>query len=190
MPLVLASTSPYRRELLTRLGIAFTTASPKVDEALLADESPAAYVERLALAKAGAVAAEHPDSWLIGSDQAAVLGDEVLGKPGAVERAEQQLARCAGQTVCFFTAVALVRPNAEAQVITDVTRVKFRALSAAEIYRYIAAEQPLDCAGSFKVEALGITLFESVESHDPTALIGLPLIAVCNLLRRAGASLP
>ncbi len=187
--LILASTSPYRRELLQRLRLPFECARPGVDETPLAWESPCQLVRRLALAKAEAVAALHPQAWVIGSDQAADLAGRVLGKPGGREAAIAQLAAMAGRTVGFHTAVCL-RRGAVALHAVDLTRVRFRGLSIDEIGRYVDAEQPFDCAGSFKCEGLGIALFEAIESHDPTALVGLPLIALSGLLRDAGYAVP
>ena len=187
--LILASTSRYRQELLARLRLPFRCEAPDVDETALPGESPAALAERLALAKARAVATRHPQAVVIGSDQVADLAGEALGKPGSHERAAAQLARMSGQALVFQTAVAVVAPSLAAIERAEV-RVQMRSLSAAEIEAYLRADQPYDCAGSAKVESLGITLLESVESDDPTALIGLPLIRTCRLLRRAGLTLP
>jgi septum formation protein len=187
--LVLASTSPYRRELLARLRLPFDVARPEVDETPTAGESPRALVERLALAKAQAVAAQRPDAWVIGSDQAAELDGAPLGKPGGREAAIAQLGAMSGRTIAFRTAVA-VAGGGRAFTALDTTRVRFRTLSTGEIDRYVDAEQPFDCAGSFKSEGLGITLFAAIESSDPTALVGLPLIATADLLRQAGFALP
>ena len=187
--LILASTSRYRQELLARLRLPFRCEAPDVDETALPGESPAALAERLALAKARAVAARHPQAVVIGSDQVADLAGEALGKPGSHERAAAQLARMSGQALVFQTAVAVVAPSLAA-IERAEARVQMRSLSAAEIEAYLRADQPYDCAGSAKVESLGITLLESVESDDPTALIGLPLIRTCRLLRRAGLTLP
>lgn len=189
-PLLLASTSPYRRELLQRLRLPFDTVRPQVDETPLADEEPAALVHRLAQAKAAAGAATAPGSWVIGSDQVAELDGAPLGKPGGRDGALAQLAAMSGQAIRFHTAVALVRDDGEALQALDLTTVRFRQLEPAEIERYVDAEQPFDCAGSFKAEALGIALFESIHSHDPTALVGLPLIATARLLRQAGFAVP
>ncbi|HVI58445.1 MAG TPA: Maf family nucleotide pyrophosphatase [Luteimonas sp.] len=189
MRLVLASASPYRRELLERLRLPFETLRPEVDETPLASETPGALVERLALAKARAVAAQRPDAWVVGSDQAAELDGAPLGKPGARDAAIAQLGAMSGRTIAFRTAVAVVRGD-QVFAALDTTRVRFRTLSAGEISRYVDAEQPFDCAGSFKSEGLGITLFAAIESSDPTALVGLPLIAIADLLRQAGFALP
>lgn len=187
--LILASTSPYRRELLQRLRLPFETARPEIDETPLRGESPGQLVRRLARAKADAVAARHPGAWVIGSDQAADLDSRILGKPGGREAALAQLAAMGGRSVQFHTAVCLRRGDHELSAV-DTTRVRFRALAAAEIERYVDAEQPFDCAGSFKCEGLGIALFEAIETHDPTALVGLPLIALAGLLRQAGYAVP
>ena len=188
-PLVLGSTSRYRRELLERLNLPFEVTAPHVDETPLPGEAPRALALRLALAKAQAVARQHPEAVVVGSDQVADLAGEALGKPGTHERAAAQLARMSGQALVFQTAVAVVAPSLAAIDRAEV-RVQMRSLSATEIEAYLRADQPYDCAGSAKVESLGITLLESVESDDPTALIGLPLIRTCRLLRRAGLTLP
>ena len=185
--LILGSTSRYRRELLERLRLPFTVESPGVDETPLAGESPAAMAQRLALAKAHAVAQLHPDAVVIGSDQVADLDGEAIGKPGSHERAFEQLRAMSGRSVVFQTAVAVVRAaSGFADSALAPVRVRFRTLSDAQIERYLRLEQPYDCAGSAKSEALGIALLESIESDDPTALIGLPLIRTCALLRAAG----
>jgi septum formation protein len=185
--LVLGSTSRYRRELLQRLGVPFDVASPEVDETPQAGELPAALAPRLALAKARAVAAQHPDAVVIGSDQVADLHGRPIGKPGTHERAVEQLRAMSGQALVFHTALAVVRPATGFERVVDVpVRVTFRVLSDAEIETYLRAEQPYDCAGSAKSEGLGVTLLHSIESDDPTALIGLPLIKTCELLREAG----
>ncbi|MBV8033840.1 Maf family nucleotide pyrophosphatase [Roseateles sp.] len=183
--LILASTSRYRRELLTRLHLPFEAIAPAVDEAALPGEVPAALAERLALAKARAVAALRPDAVVIGSDQVADLGGEAIGKPGTHEAAAAQLRRMSGREVVFQTAVAVVAPGLAAIERAEV-RVRFRELDDAAIEAYLRADRPYDCAGSAKVESLGIALLEAVESDDPTALVGLPLIRTCALLRRAG----
>ncbi len=186
-PLILGSTSRYRRELLQRLRLPFEVHAPCVDETRLAHEAPAAMARRLALAKALDVAARHPRAVVIGSDQVAELDGEPIGKPGTHERATAQLQAMSGRSVVFHTAVAVVRPDTrfEGSAVVPVT-VRFRALGDAEIEHYLRAEQPYDCAGSAKVETLGIALLESLHSDDPTSLVGLPLIATCALLRRAG----
>ncbi|RKJ96328.1 Maf family nucleotide pyrophosphatase [Alicycliphilus denitrificans] len=189
--LVLGSTSRYRRELLARLGLPFDVAAPAVDETPLAGEAPRALALRLALAKARAVAAAHPQAVVIGSDQVADLDGKPLGKPGNHERATAQLRRMRGQTVVFHTALAVVcQATGFEQVDLAPVRVRFRDLSDAEIERYLHAEQPYDCAGSAKSEGLGIALLDAIDSDDPTALIGLPLIRTCRMLRAAGLALP
>ncbi len=189
--LILASTSPYRQALLARLGLPFDVARPEVDESPLTGETPEALAMRLAHAKARAVAARHPADWVIGSDQVAQLDGTALGKPGSFERAADQLAAASGKRVAFYTAVCLCRV-ADRQMLAmhDTTFVQFRSLDASEIERYLHAEQPYDCAGSFKAEGLGITLFDSIQSSDPTALVGLPLISLSRALREAGFRLP
>lgn len=189
--LVLASTSRYRRELLARLARPFETAAPDVDETPRAGEAPRELALRLALEKAQAVAARKPQAIVIGSDQVADLHGQPLGKPGTHERAAAQLARMSGQTVLFHTAVAVVQASRGfAQSSLATVTVRFRALDAATIERYLLAEQPYDCAGSAKSEGLGIALLQAIESDDPTALIGLPLIRTAQLLRAAGLTLP
>lgn len=188
-PLVLASTSPYRRELLSRLRLPFETARPEVDETPRGAEAPEDLAVRLATAKAVAVAARHPGAWVIGSDQVATFDGHVLGKPGDRSRAIAQLRSMSGRDVAFFTGVALVCDDTTFQHL-DTTRVRVRRLGGDEIARYVDAERPFDCAGSFKSEGLGIALFDAIETRDPTALIGLPLIATAGLLRRAGFALP
>jgi len=188
-PLVLGSTSRYRSQLLARLRLPFEVLAPEVDEAPRPGEPPAALALRLALAKARAVAQARPDAVVIGSDQVAECAGEVLGKPHTAERACEQLARASGTTVVFHTAVALVHADgASRETHTDLTRVRFRRLGAAEIERYVALDRPLDCAGSFRSEGLGVALFEAVESEDPTGLVGLPLIWLAAALGRAGLS--
>ena len=185
--LVLGSTSRYRRELMQRLCIPFDVAAPDVDETPQDGESPHDLACRLALAKARAVAALHPDAVVIGSDQVADLDGEPLGKPGTHERAVAQLQRMRGRTVVFQTAVAVVCQNTGfAQTDLAAVRVVFRNLSDAEIETYLRTEQPYDCAGSAKSEGLGIALLESIDNDDPTALVGLPLIRTCRMLRAAG----
>lgn len=189
--LVLASTSRYRRELLARLALPFETAAPDVDETPRAGEAPRELALRLALEKAQAVAARKPQAIVIGSDQVADLHGQPLGKPGTYERAAAQLARMSGQTVLFHTAVAVVQASRGfAQSSLATVTVRFRTLDAATIERYLLAEQPYDCAGSAKSEGLGIALLQAIESDDPTALIGLPLIRTAQLLRAAGLTLP
>lgn len=191
--LVLASTSRYRQELLSRLSTTFRVCAPRVDETRTTEESPKALALRLAFAKAEDVAKTNSGAIVIGSDQVAELEGVVFGKPGTVNAACAQLATCSGRIVEFHTAVCVVDARATRHVLhtnCDLTRVVFRRLDAAEIRRYVVAEQPLDCAGSFKAEGLGITLFERIETTDPTALIGLPLIELGRLLRKVGLRLP
>lgn len=189
--LVLGSTSRYRRELLQRLNVPFSVAAPDVDETPAAGEAPGTLALRLALAKAHAVSAQHPEAVVIGSDQVADLNGAALGKPGHHERAVEQLRQMRGQTVVFHTALAVVcAATGFEQVDTALVRVKFRDLNDDEIERYLRAEQPYDCAGSAKSEGLGIALLDAIESDDPTALIGLPLIRTCKMLRAAGLVLP
>ncbi|MEO6291394.1 MAG: Maf family nucleotide pyrophosphatase [Burkholderiaceae bacterium] len=188
--LVLGSTSVYRRELLSRLRIPFSVASPEVDETALTGETPSALATRLALAKARAVAHRFPQAVVIGSDQVADLDGLALGKPGNFERATAQLRQMRGKTVVFQTALAVVclETGFEQHDIARV-RVQFRDLSDAEISTYLLAETPYDCAGSAKSEGLGIALLASIDNDDPTALVGLPLIRTCKLLRAAGIKL-
>lgn len=185
--LILGSTSRYRRELLQRLRLPFESVSPQVDETPLPGETPAALALRLALAKARAVSRLHPNAVVIGSDQVADVDGEPVGKPGTHERAVAQLRRMSGQTIVFQTAVAVVRADTgfEAVELAPV-KVRFRTLDDAEIEHYLRLEQPYDCAGSAKCETLGIALLSAIESDDPTALVGLPLIRTCALLRSAG----
>ncbi len=182
--------------MLARLGLAFVCVAPGVDEAAVTGERPVDLVTRLARAKAATVAVREPTAWVIGSDQAAVRmdaaeGEVVLGKPASVAHCRAELLRCSGQTVSFLTAVALMH-HASGELIEfiDTTRVNFRILDEALIERYVARDMPLDCAGGFKSEALGVTLCESIDAKDPTALIGLPLIRLSAALRSAGFELP
>lgn len=186
-PVILASSSAYRRALLTRLLPGFECLSPDLDESPQANERPVDTAVRLALAKARACAGRRPDAVIIGGDQVPALGDVILHKPGSHERAIEQLRQCSGKAVIFHTAVAIVGPgDAPADSHCDETIVRFRRLDDQAIERYLALDTPYDCAGSFKVESLGITLFESIESRDPTALQGLPLIWVAARLRARG----
>jgi septum formation protein len=187
---ILASTSRYRRELMTRLKLPFDVQSPEVDETPLPGETPHDLAVRLALVKANAVAARFPEAVVIGSDQVADLAGESLGKPGDHARATAQLRRMRGQTLIFQTAVAVVC-QATGFVQRDIApvRVVFRDLSDAAIEQYLRAEQPYDCAGSAKSEGLGIALLDAIDSDDPTALVGLPLIRTCRMLRAAGVDL-
>jgi septum formation protein len=188
--LILGSTSRYRRELLQRLRVPFDVVSPDVDETPLPGEAPQALATRLALAKAKAVAALHPNAVVIGSDQVADLNGEPLGKPGTHERAVVQLQRMRGQTVIFQTAVSVVcQASGFEQTELAQIKVRFRELSDAEIEAYLRAEEPYDCAGSAKSEGLGIALLDAIDNDDPTALIGLPMIRTARLLRAAGIDL-
>jgi septum formation protein len=188
--LVLGSTSRYRRELLERLRIPFTVASPDVDETPEPGEAPLTLASRLALAKARAVARLHPDAVVIGSDQVADLNGQPLGKPGTHARAMAQLQQMRGQTVVFQTAVAVVcLETGFEQMDLAAVRVQFRDLADAEIEAYLLAEQPYDCAGSAKSEGLGIALLDHIDNDDPTALVGLPLIRTCRMIRAAGVQI-
>jgi septum formation protein len=185
--LILASTSRYRRELLERLRIPFEARSPHTDETALPGEAPAALAERLALAKAHALATLFPDAVVIGADQVADVDGEAVSKPGDHARAVEQLRAMSGRTIVFQTALAVVRASSGfAEVRRVPVSVRFRTLSEAEIEFYLRTEQPYDCAGSAKVETLGIALLDAIVSDDPTALIGLPLIQTARLLRAAG----
>jgi septum formation protein len=188
--LILGSTSPYRRMLLDRLGVDYSVQAPLVDETPLANERPETLAQRLALAKAQAVASRFPECVVIGSDQVADLEGQPLGKPGNHERAVAQLRRMSGKTVFFHTAVAVVcQATGFCQYTTAPVRVKFRNLDDEEIENYLQWEQPYDCAGSAKSEGLGIVLLDTIESDDPTTLIGLPLIRTSQMLRAAGINL-
>ncbi len=185
--LILGSTSRYRKELLSRLGIPFETDSPQVDETPQPGEAPADLARRLALAKAHEVAQRHPEAVVIGSDQVADLNGQPLGKPGTHERAVAQLRQMSGQTVIFQTALAVVcRATGFEQIDLAPVRVVFRSLGDAEIEHYLRTEQPYDCAGSAKSEGLGIALLDRIDNDDPTALVGLPLIRTCRMIRAAG----
>ena len=193
--LILASTSIYRRELLARLRLPFSCSAPGVVETPRTGERALALAVRLARAKASAVALQHPDAWVIGSDQVAAriepFGEVILGKPATEAMCVEQLRGCSGQTLSFMTAVAVVQHNGHsAHEFVDTTRVTFRTLDDAAIARYVALEAPLDCAGGFKSEGLGITLCESIDSVDPSALIGLPLIRLSAVLRDVGFEVP
>jgi MAF protein len=186
-PLVLASTSLYRKELLQRLGLDFTTTAPNVDESRLPEEAPEQLVRRLAEEKARAVAQQFSDALIIGSDQVAVIGSEILTKPGTHKNAVGQLQRCSGQSVIFFTGLCLLNARSgKAQIEVVPFRVHFRPLNAAQIENYLRREKPYNCAGSFKSEGLGIALFERLEGDDPATLIGLPLIRLVRMLEVEG----
>ena len=189
--LILASTSRYRRALLERLGLPFACVAPQVDESRHAGESPLALASRLAREKAQTVARAHPQATVIGSDQVAARDEELLGKPGTVAACRDQLRRSSGRSVLFLTAVHVIDgATGSSESHVDETRVQFRELADDEIDRYIERDQPLDCAGGFKAESLGIALFERIDSADPTALTGLPLAWLCQALRRAGWQVP
>lgn len=189
--LILASTSPYRRELLARLAVDFEVVAPGVGEEHVRGESPTDRALRLATAKAQAASARHPEAIVIGSDQVADCSGERLDKPGDAAHCRVQLTRLSGHTAHFYTACVLLGARAGLHLAhVDTTTVVFRALSAGEIDRYVAREQPFDCAGGFKAEALGVALLECIESQDPTALIGLPLIWLAGALRGAGFQVP
>lgn len=189
--LLLASSSPFRRQLLDKLGLEFIHQSPDIDESRLEGESPVALVMRLARKKAEALAGDHPDTLIIGSDQVAVIGDQVLGKPGSREKAIEQLSAASGQRVTFLTGLCLLNTaSGRTQVACDPFHVQFRTLRPAQIERYVDVEQPLNCAGSFKSEGLGIVLFKAMEGRDPNTLVGLPLILLTEFLAAEGISLP
>ena len=189
--LILASTSPYRRSLLERLGIPFTALPPQTPEDSLPGELPPDRAVRLAIAKAQAIASRRPDAVVIGSDQVAAVDSKILDKPGDAARCRAQLTAASGSSARFHTACAVIAPQAGIRMVhIDTTTVFFRSLSGQEIERYVERERPFDCAGGFRAEGLGISLFESIESQDPTALIGLPLIWLACALRRAGFHLP
>ena len=188
--LILASSSPYRRELLAKLGLDFASVSPDIDESPKSDEDAEQLVARLALDKARAVAACNPEALIIASDQVALLEGQILGKPGDHATAKGQLARASGQQVRFLTSLILFdATNGDYQLEVVPFSVYFRPLSEAEIEGYLHKERPYDCAGAFKSEGLGITLFQRLEGDDPNALIGLPLIRLCGMLRKRGIKL-
>ncbi|MGU5714920.1 Maf family protein [Aeromonas taiwanensis] len=191
MPLILASTSRYRKALLEKLGLPFQCVSPEVDETPIPGESAEALVSRLAQAKAMAIAECHDHGLIIGSDQVCVCDGQILGKPGTVENAVAQLMRAQGKHVTFLTGLCVIdAASGHAEQMVEPFAVHFRSLDEAAIRRYVEAELPLDCAGSFKCEGMGIVLFEALEGRDPNALIGLPLIALIDLLGRHGLHLP
>jgi septum formation protein len=191
MRLVLASSSPYRRELLARLQLDFTTHSPDIDESPLPGEAATAVALRLAAAKAAAVASRFGDALIIGSDQVALLGSRILGKPGNHAAAVEQLGAMSGKSVAFHTALCLLNAQTgRRQTSLATVTVTMRKLEPAEIERYLTAEPAFDCAGSARIEALGISLVEKINGDDPNALIGLPLIDLCRMLRAEGVQLP
>lgn len=191
LPLVLASSSPYRRELLARLRLPFSWSAPDIDESRHADEDADTLVRRLSLEKAQALSAAHPQHLIIGSDQVAVLGTQIINKPHSLERAREQLLAASGNSATFLTGLTLLN-SATGQQQTDCIpfTVHFRSLSEAQIMRYLKAEQPFDCAGSFKAEGLGISLFRSTEGSDSNSLIGLPLIRLVDMLQASGIEIP
>lgn len=191
MKLILGSTSPFRKELLHKLGLGFEVDSPNIDESMLAGEQPEDFVQRLALAKAQAVAERHNNALIIGSDQVACIGSNILGKPGNRDRAIQQLTNASGNRVSFYTGLCLLNSaSGESQVVCEPFHVHFRKLSKEQIERYLDAEEPYNCAGSFKSEGLGISLFERLDGDDPNSLIGLPLIKLIAMLDQEGVAVP
>ena len=189
--LVLASTSPFRQELLRRLQIPFECAAPNIDESRKPNESATQLVARLALEKAQAVQTQYPNALIIGSDQVAVLDGKIIGKPLHAEGATQQLSAASGRSLVFLTGLAVIDTRTQIEQVDLVPfTVHFRTLNAAQIQRYIAAEQPFDCAGSFKSEGLGVSLFQATEGSDATSLVGLPLIRLCDMLNVCGIAVP
>lgn len=189
--LVLASTSPFRREILQKLGLPFEVAAPDIDEAVGNDELPEALVSRLAESKARAVAQNWPNALIIGSDQVACVDGKILGKPGNRQNAIKQLMQTAGKTVTFYTGLCLLNSvSGRAQISCELFKVHFRQLSEEQIGRYLDHERPFNCAGSFKSEGMGITLFSKLEGDDPNTLIGLPLIKLVEMLGNEGVELP
>ncbi|WP_127956404.1 Maf family protein [Serratia microhaemolytica] len=187
LPLILASSSPYRRQLLEKLSLPFSYATPNVDETAHANESAQQLVLRLAVAKAQALAGRYNNHLIIGSDQVCVIRGKITGKPGSEQRARQQLRDASGQRVSFYTGLALYNSSTERlQSCCELFQVQFRSLSDEEIANYVSKEQPINCAGSFKSEGLGIALFEQLIGTDPNSLVGLPLIALLNMLRQEG----
>ncbi|WP_456378658.1 Maf family protein [Thiolapillus sp.] len=191
LELVLGSTSPFRKELLEKLGLPFSTAAPDIDESPLPDEAPHSLVQRLAREKAEAVAQQYPQALIIGSDQVACLDGQILGKPGNRENAIAQLGAMSGKSVRFHTGLCLYNSKSgNTQVLCEDFLVHFRNIGSDQIERYVAAERPFNCAGSFKSEGLGITLFRKLEGDDPNTLIGLPLIRLVDMLAQEGIKLP
>ena len=189
--LLLASSSPYRRELLSRLRLPFEHLAPQIDETAFPDESPEQLVRRLSRDKARALTKTHPDHLIIGSDQVAVLGDKIIGKPHTFERAREQLLSCSGKRLDFLTGLTLLDSSSGTEQVDCVRfSVHFRELNTAQIERYLKTEQPFDCAGSFKAEGLGISLFRATEGEDASSLIGLPLIRLVDMLDDAGIEIP
>lgn len=189
-PIILASSSPYRKAQLQQLGVQFTTQSPDIDESKLEGESPRKLTLRLAKQKAQKILKQHPEATIIGSDQVCSLAGEIFGKPLTASKALAQLQLFSGQCVEFFTALYVTSQSSNQLRHIDVTQVYFRNLNTAEIKRYISRDQPLDCAGGFKVESLGLSLFSAVKSSDPSALMGLPLIKLAEFLRTSGHQVP
>ncbi|MCG8315140.1 MAG: Maf family nucleotide pyrophosphatase [Pseudomonadales bacterium] len=190
-PLILGSSSPFRKQLLETLGISFSTCSPDIDESPLSGETPEDLVKRLAVEKAKAVASIHPDALIISSDQVSVLDGQINGKPGSANNAIQQLVNSSGKTVTFFTSICLYDAmSGEYQLDLVPFKVHFRQLSSEKIRRYVEKERPFNCAGSFKSEGLGISLFERLEGDDPNSLIGLPLIKLVSFLEQKGIQIP
>lgn len=184
---LLASSSPYRAELMRRLRLPFVQASPDIDERSLEHENPEQYVERLAICKTEALAKEYPQHWIIGSDQTCVIDGNICGKPGTAQQALVQLKAAQGKRITFLTGLCLYHPSSRSKhSLVEPFHVNFRSLSDQELERYITLEQPLDCAGSFKMEGLGINLFSSFEGRDGNSLMGLPLMGLCDLMREAG----
>ena len=191
LPIVLASSSPYRRALLERLNLPFSWAAPEIDEAVRPGENAQELTLRLALSKAQALADQHPEHLLIGSDQVLLLDGAALSKPGSHAAAREQLRACSGRTLTFYTSLCLLNSHSgKHQCVTEPFDVVFRTLDDARIVRYLLKEQPYDCAGSFKMEGLGITLFHALRGDDPNSLIGLPLIRLCDMLIKEGIDLP
>ena len=189
--LVLASTSPFRKELLQKLNLPFVTDSPDIDESKKENETPEQLVSRLSVEKAKAVGIRHPNALIIGSDQVACNAGEILGKPGTRDKAITQLSNASGKIITFYTGLTLYDTETDThQTCCELFRVHFRSLNTDQIERYIDAEQPLNCAGSFKSEGLGISLFKKLEGDDPNALIGLPLIRLINMLENQGIMVP
>ena len=189
--LVLGSTSPFRKGLLEKLGLPFVTCTPRVDESRLAGETPNEMVARLAEAKARDTARQHPKALTVGSDQVASIDGSIVGKPGSRDRAIEQLSSASGKSVVFYTGLCLYNAEIDrAQVVVEPFTVHFRALTKAQITRYVDREKPFNCAGSFKSEGFGITLFSSLEGCDPNALVGLPLIRLVEMLDKEGVLVP
>jgi septum formation protein len=185
--IILASSSPYRRALLHRLGLPFDSISPDIDETALENEGPAALVSRLAFQKVQAIAQDHPDAIIIGSDQVATINNEILTKPGNIDNAFMQLSTCSGNTVTFYTSLCVLDGTTGNQrKVVEPFIVGFRELSEQQIMRYLEIEQPFDCAGSFKSEGLGVTLFTHLSGRDPNSLVGLPLIELTSILQGLG----